>query len=482
MMHVCYLSQSVLDVVRADKQHAGERWALPDMIGSAVERVAEALRRTVPSRTVFAAPHLYSRTTVNPTTGVATTTVWPTYSRALYRVGGVIEASAPHVLCSPSANVTIEPDGTVLVTSTHDQLFTSAFAYGGATFPTTAPGALVHDAARAIARACAREKVIGHIGIDFVLWFDSSTQQHRLWAVDLNLHYTATQASFQLFDFLMKGRYELTAAASDSGRARYVLAPPSDAKDSKALSATSASASVSAAGGTAVDPLGLSGDLKPPPSPSASSVSGSASVTSLALSSTADSAAAAAALAATSAALQSEERYYSTINYVYDPGLATVQFGSFFNLCRLRGVAFDLRARLGTAFVMMDSLASGTLGVLCVGRQPMQALRTLVSALDFLMQHVAALKGTGGGAAGSVSLTGPLTSAVGTAAHVYADQSNLRDASVVCKALLKAKEDSAALNAGGGADSKLRARTVSSSRQQKKKQLSAGPKPTTTPH
>lgn len=114
-----------------------------------------------------------------------------------------------------------------------------------------------------------------------------------------------------------------------------------------------------------------------------------------------------------------EERYYCCINYVYQPTLATLPFGSFFDLCRLRGVSFDLRARHGTAFMMMDSLASGTLGVLTCGVTPVHALRSLGDALQFLEEQSTQLR------------VGPV--------HVYDSESNLKECSNAVKALIKAK-------------------------------------------
>jgi len=44
----------------------------------------------------------------------------------------------------------------------------------------------------------------------------------------------------------------------------------------------------------------------------------------------------------------------------YHTNLASVQYNVFFNLCRLKGVHFDLRERCGSAFVLLDSFSGGT--------------------------------------------------------------------------------------------------------------------------
>ncbi len=44
----------------------------------------------------------------------------------------------------------------------------------------------------------------------------------------------------------------------------------------------------------------------------------------------------------------------------YHTNLSSVQYNVFFNLCRLKGVHFDLRERCGSAFVLLDSFSGGT--------------------------------------------------------------------------------------------------------------------------
>jgi hypothetical protein len=48
----------------------------------------------------------------------------------------------------------------------------------------------------------------------------------------------------------------------------------------------------------------------------------------------------------------------------YHTNLSSVQYNVFFNLCRLKGVHFDLRERCGSAFVLLDSFSGGTVRVL----------------------------------------------------------------------------------------------------------------------
>lgn len=346
-------SLKVIQAVRQEKAQHAVRWRMPEIIAAAQERVENALREHLPKKAILAVPDLYAKS-------------WAAFEQAFYRVGGVIEACPAFVLGSPSANIVIEPDGTIEVSDTHDQLFSSPFVYCGATFPSTAPRDLLHSYAIQIGRACYKQGIIGHAGIDFVMWYDNQADERRLWAVDLNLRITATHASFKLFHFLMKGQYNTSNRNhldQDTGEVdshiSYLVAPGEGEVSSDRTN-------------TRV------------------------------------------------------ERHYSVVNYIYQPNLATVQFSAFFNLCRLKGVSFDLRAKSGTAFMMMDSLASATLGLLCVGATLKHSLTALVEGVGFLQEQVGALKLTD---------------------HVYADESNLVEVLNVAKAMLKVAthEEEAAL-------------------------------------
>ena len=53
-----------------------------------------------------------------------------------------------------------------------------------------------------------------------------------------------------------------------------------------------------------------------------------------------------------------QPRSYLSLEYVFHPNLAVMQYQAFFNLCRLKGVSFDLQESTGTVFSIVDSLCS----------------------------------------------------------------------------------------------------------------------------
>ena len=70
-----------------------------------------------------------------------------------------------------------------------------------------------------------------------------------------------------------------------------------------------------------------------------------------------------------------ETRSYVAIDCLYHPNLGAMQYGSFFNLCRLHGISFDLQQKTGTAFMLTNTLASGIIGLIGVGSDTKDAMK-----------------------------------------------------------------------------------------------------------
>jgi hypothetical protein len=86
---------------------------------------------------------------------------------------------------------------------------------------------------------------------------------------------------------------------------------------------------------------------------------------------------------------------YVAFNTIQEPNLSAMQFASFFNMCRLQGISFDLKSGLGTAFMLWDSLASGMVGLLAVADKQAQAITVAVRALSFLQLQAKSMKTLG---------------------------------------------------------------------------------------
>lgn len=280
-------------------------------------------------------------------------TPWSAFMASFTRVGGVIEAVPQNVKGNPSVNLFIEPNGTVNVTSTHEQLFNKEYCFGGAIFPQrSVPFQALQGCAHAIGTALYEQNVYGYVGVDFVTFYDESLQAQRLWAVDINLRLTNTACSFVLFNFLMGGQFNHRSG-------EYLITPPGSKNTKNTLSHTL---------NTTTDAInkGLTGEhplTDEQWQEHELSLANSENV---------------------------ERRTYIVFDTIYHPNLSTMQYGSFFNLCRLKGVAFDLQERLGTAFMLIDSLTGGMLGIMSVGRTKNDCVKQMNTALSFIQQQVGA--------------------------------------------------------------------------------------------
>jgi hypothetical protein len=81
-------------------------------------------------------------------------------------------------------------------------------------------------------------------------------------------------------------------------------------------------------------------------------------------------------------------RSYASCDTIANPGLATVQYGSFFKLCRMQAVSFDLETLTGLMFMLYDSLSAGVVGMIAVGENPSLSLERLAGGFGFLKNNV----------------------------------------------------------------------------------------------
>ena len=265
---------------------------------------------------------------------------FPAYLAELLKQGGVVEGMPVWVTGSPSVNLLIKPNGAVAVLSTHEQIFAPNFCFIGAAFPqSSVPHEIVHDAALAIGQRCFEEGVIGHVGVDFVALRDAG--QLRMWAVDLNLRMTPTQAAFALFRFV-------TGEGTFDARSGNYLVPQGGSDEDRPPSSSWAPRTPSRGGG------GWSASM----------------------------------FETNMLGMAARRRFYVINHFLAHPGMKPLQYASFFKKCRLEGVFFDMEAKVGTAFNLLDSFTSGVMGVVSVSHNPVHAFLELAQALDFLAKLV----------------------------------------------------------------------------------------------
>lgn len=64
-----------------------------------------------------------------------------------------------------------------------------------------------------------------------------------------------------------------------------------------------------------------------------------------------------------------EPRCFMFCNFLNHPGLSTIQYKTFFHMCRLESISFDMEKRSGSTFCLYDSLQSGVIGMLTIGQK-----------------------------------------------------------------------------------------------------------------
>lgn len=81
------------------------------------------------------------------------------------------------------------------------------------------------------------------------------------------------------------------------------------------------------------------------------------------------------------------ERTFIYCPFLHHPGLSNIQYKTFFHMCRIDNISFDLERKIGSSFMLLDSLQSGVVGLLAVAENETETLRFMCEALKFLMQH-----------------------------------------------------------------------------------------------
>lgn len=277
---------------------------------------------------------------------------WASFLAALLRVGCVVEAAPSNINGCPSINLLIEPSGEVHVVSTMDRICPTPHTAVGAEFPQrSVPHAAISGAAQAICRALHRKGVCGYVSVDFGassvcrapsapcarsrwLLLDMLLLRHRALRPPLTLPplsppCSACAAAVSFWDEFHGARRmwatDITLSLTDRA-ASFVMFN-------------------FMMGGQVCEEDGTY------------EVGG-------------------------------EERSYLVHDYIFHPNLSQMKFGNFFNLCRLKGVSFDLADKTGTAFMVVDSLVGGVLGMLAVGTSADEAVRVMSQSFEFVQEQV----------------------------------------------------------------------------------------------
>jgi hypothetical protein len=222
-----------------------------------------------------------------------------------------VEAVPSRVVASPTANLFIEPDGTIHLNSIVENVFSPSFSVLGASFPqTSTPHAAIRDAAVGVATAAFRRKVMGYLSVDFVLYEKTDVNGDRvlrLWAVDLDLYLTSNAAIHNFVALMTNSTYD-------------------------------------AESGQCVSENPVTGALSP--------------------------------------------LTYVYSGLVYNPYIGSIRHASFFQMCRAKGLAFNVQTREGLAFHIVDNLLKGCFGAIAIAPTATQCIQFLFDIQQLIAQEL----------------------------------------------------------------------------------------------
>lgn len=149
---------------------------------------------------------------------------WMSYLATVDKCGACIVGVPPKIVTNITANLFIEPSGTLHLESVLEPLQAPAFTTVGTCYPcsTPLPYEAVRDASLNVARAAFRKQVIGYLSVDFVLFLKDSTTSTspaksvsergeslvRMWGVDVDLGLTHHAAAHKMVMTLTKSIWD----------------------------------------------------------------------------------------------------------------------------------------------------------------------------------------------------------------------------------------------------------------------------------
>ena len=118
-----------------------------------------------------------------------------------------------------------------------------------------------------------------------------------------------------------------------------------------------------------------------------------------------------------------ENRVFIYNNNVHHNGLANIQYKTFFHLCRMESISFDFENKIGSTFLLGDSLQSGILSILCISNNLHNAYKSMNDSLNFITKQA-----------------GIIPPKVGTQEDARTDEISFNDILAKSKHLLKNQE------------------------------------------
>jgi hypothetical protein len=147
---------------------------------------------------------------------------WDDYHAKFRRMGGIAEEflEASHKM-SPSVQLRVDPHGTVVPISTHDQILggPGGQVFLGCLFPAADEyRMLIHEAAMRIGTVLAAKGVMSRFAVDFLVMRDDASAPWEAWALEINLRMGGTTHPYLALQFLTGGQLDPSTGIFHSPR------------------------------------------------------------------------------------------------------------------------------------------------------------------------------------------------------------------------------------------------------------------------
>ncbi|XP_065672664.1 IQ domain-containing protein H isoform X5 [Hydra vulgaris] len=307
LLHLtCY--QQVLKEQEKYGENWSNQWAYDESYNKVLKEIPSILKTAVPvDKSVYA--------------------TWKNFVESFLVQGGVIEAYPPsQSITGITANVLIEPDGTILLLSVADQFHScSPLKCYGYTLPQSSiDHNAIKEATHKIVEACKLKGIVGYISIDFVT-FMNNAQFQDLWPVGLKIGYTSSHAMFNLISYFTGGQLEnnnfvVTVKKSIPPRVYTSLRKKANGLHDK----------------------------------------------------------------------KSERcfRHFVFSSNLYHSNLNHLQYGVFFQICKARNIGYNEKRKLGTVFALFDKHRRDSIGMITSGDTMQQSVSSFLSNLSSIHQDI----------------------------------------------------------------------------------------------
>lgn len=254
---------------------------------------------------------------------------WDSFLDAFLSQGGVIEACPPSDTTTTIAvDMIIEPTGKYNIVCCGDQIHADTpFSCWGVSIPQSSiePDVL-NSACKRVAEACKSRGILGHFCVDFITFIDPKTEEQKLWALDLSLHYSDSLAMYQLMQYVSNG--------SLNPESHEFHVPPPKVDNSKRRRRR------------------LAGEKEEGP--------------------------------------PNTNRYGVMSTKLLHTNLAVVHYSVFFQMCRAHGIGYDIKEKQGTVFTLIDNTKRERLGMLTIGDELKATLANFARNLSTIHNEISA--------------------------------------------------------------------------------------------